>query len=326
MNLLKIYYISFLIILVLFNSANALTIDSCQSLSSGTSYLLNASLSYNTSGSCLGAYGSGVTNVTIDCDGYTIYGNDTVYSTGIGFENSNDIIVKNCLIHDFEDSAIFTSDNVTNMRIENVTAWSSSIGIHVCGSNNNGITIKDVTAHDNTKRGIVLSSVQNGIVHNVNIYNHNQHGIIVQEESNNITLSYIRTNNNSECGICCYNSDYVNIYHSTSYEDANGIEYRDCNNMIAYNNTIVPEIKCIEGLRTCADNIVRKCVDNEWKDVEICQWGCEDGACNPKPEEVIREGETGGLVELITGSHVAFWGIIIIILLILGGAYWKLRK
>ncbi len=90
-----------------------------------------------------------------------------------------------------------------------------------------------------------------------------------------------------------------------------------------------PEIVCIEGTRTCVGDVVRECVDNAWQDVETCQWGCEDGACGPEPEEVIEEeeGTPGGLVGLITGSPVAFWGIIIIIIIILAGAaYWKARK
>ena len=68
---------------------------------------------------------------------------------------------------------------------------------------------------------------------------------------------------------------------------------------------------CVGGLRVCVGDVLRECIENTWQDVEICQWGCEDGACRPEPEEVIEEeeGAPGGLVGMITGSPAAFWAL-----------------
>ena len=86
---------------------------------------------------------------------------------------------------------------------------------------------------------------------------------------------------------------------------------------------------CVEGLRVCAGNMVVECFNGTtWEKVESCEWGCEDGACQPEPEpgKVIEEG-TAGLVGLITESPVALWGIIFLIIIILaGGIYWKARR
>ncbi len=59
----------------------------------------------------------------------------------------------------------------------------------------------------------------------------------------------------------------------------------------------IPEKICTEGEKRCSDNNLEQCINNSWKLIEECEYGCNSTLlkCNKKqaeiPEKICTEGE-----------------------------------
>jgi hypothetical protein len=74
-------------------------------------------------------------------------------------------------------------------------------------------------------------------------------------------------------------------------------------------------IICTDGEFICEDDLRMECFAGRWRQVEVCQFGCIEGECS-----------SGGITGLIVANSTAFWGVMIVIMLILVcAAYWRAR-
>ncbi|UCD07608.1 MAG: putative metal-binding motif-containing protein [Candidatus Aenigmatarchaeota archaeon] len=74
-------------------------------------------------------------------------------------------------------------------------------------------------------------------------------------------------------------------------------------------------IVCNDGDLICEDDRILECFAGLWRQAEVCEFGCLDGVCN-----------SGGITGFIVANPTAFYGIVVVIIIILIGAiYWKTR-
>jgi hypothetical protein len=77
---------------------------------------------------------------------------------------------------------------------------------------------------------------------------------------------------------------------------------------------------CVEGSRMCVNDTISECIQNSWIRLGECETGCESGSClsfSPEEPDTI---DTGGLVGFISANPAAFWGLIILLISIVGSA------
>jgi len=186
-------------------------ITSCTVLDkSGATYYLKNDIINSTNETCINIIADGI---TLDCEGHNIDGIDSIFNSGIFFQNRNNITIKNCFVSD----------------------WGS--GIHMLYSNNS--MISNNIANSNF-RGIALwHSSSNNTLFN-NIANSNYYGINLTSSNNNTIFN--NTANSNEYGIFLWNYSSNNtIFNNTANENGEGIEifYSSNNNVI--NENIVCE-------------------------------------------------------------------------------------
>ena len=170
-------------------------VNDCGSIdSNGTYYLIQ---DINSSATCITINAS---DVELDCQGYTIDGDDSgddygIYNTG-GYDN---VTIKNCIITDFYNGIHFIN-GANNSIIDNNTVNSNTgSGIIFDSSSNN--TLTNNNASSNTYYGIAFSSNSNNGVLTNNIANLNgEYGIWLSSSSNNNLTSNI-ANSNTYSGI-----------------------------------------------------------------------------------------------------------------------------
>lgn len=74
-------------------------------------------------------------------------------------------------------------------------------------------------------------------------------------------------------------------------------------------------IICYDGELTCDGDLLMECFAGQWRQSEVCEFGCIDDEC-----------ESGGITGMIVANPTAFWGMILLIIIILtGAAYWRAR-
>ncbi len=112
-------------------------VSGCMNLNqSGETYYLNQSIWNSTETACINISAD---NITFDCQGYTIDGNDTDNTYGIYiYRNSStntNITIKNCTITDWEDGIYFK--NASGNIFQNIISVSSQYGIYFISSSSN---------------------------------------------------------------------------------------------------------------------------------------------------------------------------------------------
>jgi parallel beta-helix repeat protein len=166
----------------------AIPISSCQWLSTpGQSYELTQNLT-NVVGTCITINAS---NVILDCQGYTIDGDDTGTDYGVyNFQRSN-VTVKNCVITDFSRGIFFYSSSNSNI-INNTANSNAEVGIYHYSSSPSisNSNIINNTANSNSQGIYLVYSGSNNIINNT--ANSNSQGIRLDASLNNII-----TNNNA---------------------------------------------------------------------------------------------------------------------------------
>lgn len=212
-------------------------INSCTNISLSGSYYMNASITNSTVSNCINI---SVNNVTFDCKGYSIDGND-VATNGIylyrSSANTTNVTIKNCIISDWATSGIYIYQSNGN-NITNVSSSSSTYGIYLYSSANNSLS--NFTTNNNN-RGIglvgattttfsnfisngnsgfaIYGSTYNTVFSNFTIYN-NYWGIYITQGSINTNLSNFTVNTNTY-GLWFENNINTSIFNSTIYGNAN---------------------------------------------------------------------------------------------------------
>ncbi|MEM7814975.1 MAG: NosD domain-containing protein, partial [Candidatus Aenigmatarchaeota archaeon] len=177
-------------------------ISACSNLTSaGKTYVLNQSIAINGSG-CIQVQAD---NITLDCRGYSIIGNDTGGTRGIEVSGQTNVTIRNCIVSDFGNGIYLSAmyGNVTNN-----TAISSGTGIYVAYSINSSITNNTVMSNgwgfvvsgtsgsmfagnnatsNSVGIGLYSNSVRNILVGNTLHSNH--YGMYLSNSSNNSFLN-----------------------------------------------------------------------------------------------------------------------------------------
>jgi parallel beta-helix repeat protein len=183
--------------------AEGININACSVLTSNTVYVMNGSIT-GAVGSCMQF--NGADNVTFDCKGYVVDGDDTGSSDyGFWLNDSNsgsyNVTVQNCTITDF------------------------SYGIYLYSSSNN--TFQNITISSNTNQGFHLdsSSNNNNLIGIDSSYNTN-YGFILYSDCNNNNLTDITAKSNY-IGLQIYLSSNNVLTNITASSNSNSGLYLD---------------------------------------------------------------------------------------------------
>ncbi|MCX6767206.1 MAG: right-handed parallel beta-helix repeat-containing protein, partial [Candidatus Micrarchaeota archaeon] len=189
--------------LVLAVSAQAVTtVSDCgQAIdAAGETYELNQSIS-SAGATCLTAAAD---NVTIDCKGFSITGDDVTSSTyGVSFPDRYNVTVKNCNISDYYTGIYLwsaTSSTITNNSISSCFSTNGD-GINAAGSYHTAynitITYNNITS--NAGMGIRITSTYANVSYNNISFNGGR--AIDADNAPNSTFSYNTLDFNSHFGI-----------------------------------------------------------------------------------------------------------------------------
>ncbi len=175
-------------------------------------------------------------DITIDCAGYTITGNDTNETYGIMSNGATNVTIKNCDISHF-DKGIFFSNGSDNATLDNNSLGSNNYGIYLQSSN--GAIITNNSAFENTHSGIVVIE-SSGTLLKDNTANANAiNGIILT----GVTDSTVRSNgiasNQAQAGLLLQlNADGNTIDYNNLEGNHYGIMVQNSSNNIFNDNTI----------------------------------------------------------------------------------------
>ena len=190
-----------------------------------SNYTLSASLSCaNTSGSR--GLKIGATNVTLNCNGYSISGNTTspaFDSYGVEFTSGSSTLT-NCTVEKFGRGVRISSKNnvtVSNSTLTNNGSGSQGYGIDLVGTST-GATIQDNSVTNNKDEGIHISSTlatsTSHLIDGNTVTGNTLEGIYLLDV-NGATVSYNTLSGNGAAGIYVKDSDSNDINHNSLTED-----------------------------------------------------------------------------------------------------------
>jgi len=177
-------------------------------------------------------------NITLDGNGFTIDGNDTVLTYGVTAASQDNLTIKNFKnITDFDRGIYFTNTN--NSLITNNTANSNTNSGILLDSSSSNNQITNNTANSNTNYGIhMFSSSNNNTITNNNLSLNSDSGIRLSSSSNNNTITNNTANLNSANGIGLDSSSNNNIItNNTANNNTDGISISNTLNNTITNNT-----------------------------------------------------------------------------------------
>ncbi len=173
-------------------------ITACDVLSQSGNYYMNASILASAAATCVDIT---ISNVFLDCGGYTIDGTDGASTNGIRSAGLSNLTIVNCTLTDWEDG--IELGNTANITVRNVTA----------SSNVNGLYIFRVGGTDPT-RHVVLENLT---------ANSNSYGIRL-EATENITIANSTVSSNTNYGIYAFAVNNTTVFNSTIlYSGLSGI-------------------------------------------------------------------------------------------------------
>jgi|GEM_PF-4791795 len=225
------FIVAFLLgLLLLFGTSFSLTnVFGCINITGSDYYLLNSDLSgaNNTvySGGQRACVRIASDDVTIDCAGYSITNDGSVFANGI----------------QVDAVAPTKYNNVTIMNCPNISAYTTS-GIYLSNADNS--TIRNVTSYGNTQHGIYLDESHYNNISNCTTYDNNNRGILIWESDYN-NVSHCKSYDNSRGFELYYAQDNI-FEHCTAYDTSASQQYgvyfnTDCDdsylvNVTAYNH------------------------------------------------------------------------------------------
>ncbi|MEM4714440.1 MAG: right-handed parallel beta-helix repeat-containing protein, partial [Candidatus Nanoarchaeia archaeon] len=146
----------------------ATNISECTNITSSGKYTLNTNLTETQSGRniCIDIQAS---DVILDCNGFSITGNNVAGTKGIFSNSNNNITIKNCIISNYEDGIEF-------IATQNSTFFNNTIFNNL----DDGLDLDPLSNFANVSQnyfynnsyGVVLTNVSNSIIYN-NIFTHN---------------------------------------------------------------------------------------------------------------------------------------------------------
>ncbi|MFA5070762.1 MAG: PQQ-binding-like beta-propeller repeat protein [Candidatus Pacearchaeota archaeon] len=218
-------------------------ITECVNIVSPGSYFLTADLNAVSRSACINITTS---NVTLDCRGHSIVGEDTtILAYGIyarrGTATNTNITIQNCSITDFYTAGLYFY-NVDRNNILNVNISSGNTdGMYIYNSDWNNLT--NITSSSNEYAEVKLDTSANNSLSNINVSGSttttslNGGLILSNADSNNLTK--IISFSNRLSGVWIYSSDSNRITNSTIYSNnVSGITIASSNRNVIINTTI----------------------------------------------------------------------------------------
>ncbi|MEM7817789.1 MAG: NosD domain-containing protein, partial [Candidatus Aenigmatarchaeota archaeon] len=226
-------------------------ISSCADLNvSGTVYTLNQSL-WNVSGTCMNVAAD---NVTLDCQGHTIDGDDSGFDSGIYDYGYSGAVVKNCVITGFYYGISFYGANASTLL--NNTANSNGYGIYFSNSFGDAIAnntarlnaqdgfnffafsgnITNNTAESNSGYGFYFNAVSDSSIAENKAYSNAEHGIAFYGSSRNIITGNIANNHASRYGMRI-GGDNNTVANNVANNNDYGVYISSSNNNNITNNS-----------------------------------------------------------------------------------------
>ena len=197
----------------------------------GVTYNVTTNLSINNTN----CFNITAASITLNCQGYTITGNNVTGTYGI-LSNSTSTNVKNCNINNFSTGIYF--NGASNGTIQNSNAnTSSGRGIYLTASSYNNVT--NSTGSSNPNNGIFLdaNSNFNTLTNVVGISNSNV-GINIQTSSGNMIVNTTGISIGSEGILLVSNSNNNNIINATATSTYIGLEIMSSSNNTVTNTRI----------------------------------------------------------------------------------------
>ena len=192
-------------------------IDACGTLSDpNTVYTLTDDIS-DTGATCLTV---GAQNITIDCAGFSITGDNTASTRGVYSDEFN-TTVKNCVIEDFATGVYIDGDSADYANITNNTIT---------------LTYSSCSGTTGSCNGVFIKSADNCTI-NENTISTYRHSINLYSSANNNTIQY------NDIAV----SNAYGIYFHTSCD----------NNVIQYNNITSLSTNGIYFTTNCDNNTIR---------------------------------------------------------------------
>ncbi|MBW2981400.1 right-handed parallel beta-helix repeat-containing protein [Candidatus Woesearchaeota archaeon] len=174
----------------------------------------DVTLTYNLTGCSGNGLNIAAAGVTLDCDGYTISGSGS--STGVNVSNSDNAVVHNCTITNFNNGiGLDLSDNV-DLTYNNITGGAT--GIFVFQSAITTIQNNDISG--TSTNAITLSQTGSNQIISNNIHDNSHVGISMLSTagSNNITLNNITgCQDGIQVGTTTSKIYNNNIYNNSGY-------------------------------------------------------------------------------------------------------------
>ena len=207
-------------------------ISGCMNITSTGTWNLTANLIGNQSnGICIDIQAD---NVTLDCNGWNIAGNESGITYGIYANGRNNTTILNCNVLNYSYVGYyFENSNFTNLT--NNTAYNNTLsGIYIWSSTNN--TLTDNTFFNNTNGyAMRIESTINTTITN-NTVNNNAHGIYLISSSD-IDLYNNTAYNNTGYGININGNSNCTLTNNTAHNNSNGIFLSSSSNSTLTNNT-----------------------------------------------------------------------------------------
>ncbi len=241
-----------------FTEVYAIDISGCSNLNQpGTTYLLTADITNSATSYCMNISAN---NVTLDCQGHNIDGDDLadygIYISRSSSQTTN-VTVRNCNVTDWDVANIYlyyaNGNNLTNVTstsspyygfylsssnsitISNSTANSNYYGFYLISSNS--ITISNSTVNSNSQSGFFISSSNNNTISNSTVNSNSQSGFYLFSSNNN-TISNSTVNSNTWYGFYLSSSNSITISNSTANSNYYGFYLSSSNNNTISNSSI----------------------------------------------------------------------------------------
>ncbi|RLI90746.1 MAG: hypothetical protein DRO95_05610, partial [Candidatus Altiarchaeales archaeon] len=257
-------------------------IFSCSNLNeSGTTYFLIQDIINSSQSYCINISAN---NVTLDCQGHLIDGDDNarygIYINRSSQQTTN-ITIRNCVVQDWATANIYL-ENADGNTIANVTSNSSpDYGIYFDHSGSNALT--NITANSNFF-GILLISSSSNTFQDIAVSSNGGDGILLYLSSSN-TLSNITANSNGWDGIVIYLSSSNTLSNITANSNGYGIYLISSSSNTLTNITANSNGEGGIVLYSSSSNTVTNSTLRE-NSVDFYIFASSDSECNNKIENI----------------------------------------
>jgi len=191
-----------------------ITISDCNTLDEENGiYYLTSDITDSPTSNCMDIAAN---NVTLDCQGHTIDGNDDA-DYGIKISEYHNVTIKNCLITDWDVAGI-TVYNGNDITFKNLNVSSNEdIGFFVFQANTT--IFINITVNENGDEGIFIDYGSGYLLENITAKHNGQDNIAIVIINNSV-LRNIETSGSSESGIRLNNAHNINFSNIKSYNNS----------------------------------------------------------------------------------------------------------